>query len=131
MLSPVLAVVTNIDADHLANYGGDFARVRQAFDDFLHRLPFYGTAVLCIDDAEVAELAQRTPRGTVTYGTVEKADVRATCIVQQGARTRFDLHLPGRNAALAVDLADRFLERETPAEVRAGYTERMVRELTP
>jgi UDP-N-acetylmuramate--alanine ligase len=104
MLAPVLAVVTNIDADHLANYGGDFARVRQAFDDFLHRLPFYGTAVLCIDDAEVTALARRTPRSTLTYGTGADADVRASGIVQQGARMRFDLHLPGRAAAQAVDL---------------------------
>ncbi|WP_298149137.1 UDP-N-acetylmuramate--L-alanine ligase [Metallibacterium sp.] len=105
LLSPVLAVVTNIDADHLANYGGDFARVRQAFDSFLHRLPFYGTAVLCTDDAEVAALAQRTARGTVTYGTTATADVRASGIEQQGARMRFDLHLPGRNAPLPVDLS--------------------------
>ena len=104
LLSPVLAVVTNIDADHLANYGGDFARVRQAFDSFLHRLPFYGTAVLCTDDAEVAALAQRTARGTVTYGTTASADVRASGIEQQGARMRFDLHLPGRAAPLEVDL---------------------------
>lgn len=104
MLAPVLAVVTNIDADHLANYGGDFARVRQAFDDFLHRLPFYGTAVLCSDDAEVAALAQRTPRSVVTYGTGANADVRASAIVQHGPRMHFDLHLPGRDAVLAVNL---------------------------
>ncbi|MHB1616536.1 MAG: UDP-N-acetylmuramate--L-alanine ligase [Metallibacterium sp.] len=104
MLAPVLAVVTNIDADHLINYGGDFARVRQAFDDFLHRLPFYGTAVLCSDDAEVAALAQRTPRSVVTYGTAVNADVRASAIAQHGARMHFDLHLPGRDVVLAVNL---------------------------
>ncbi len=54
LLSPVVAIVTNIDADHLENYGGDFERVKKAFADFLHRLPFYGVAVLCVDDAEVA-----------------------------------------------------------------------------
>src|SRR3989442_11231199 len=57
MLNPVIAIVTNIDADHLENYGGDFAQVKKAFDDFLHRLPFYGVAVLCTDHAEVATLA--------------------------------------------------------------------------
>src|SRR5690348_18107362 len=67
LLSPVIAVVTNIDADHLENYGGDFAQVRKAFSDFLHRLPFYGLAVLCADDAEVAKLAKETPRNALTY----------------------------------------------------------------
>src|SRR5438445_2038172 len=68
MLNPVIAIVTNIDADHLENYGGDFAQVKKAFDDFLHRLPFYGVAVLCTDDAEVATLAAATTRRTLTYG---------------------------------------------------------------
>ena len=104
MLSPVLAVVTNIDADHLANYGGDFARLRDAFAQFLHRLPFYGTAVLCVDDAEVAALAQNTSRGVVTYGTAPQADVRASSIAQHGARMQFNLHLPGREDPLAIDL---------------------------
>ena len=93
-LNPLVAVVTNIDADHLENYGGDFARVQAAFDEFLHRLPFYGLAVLCIDDAEVAELAARTPRHLVTYGLSEAADVRATHVQQDGAAMRFTLHLP-------------------------------------
>ena len=94
MLNPVIAIVTNIDADHLENYGGDFAQVKKAFDDFLHRLPFYGVAVLCIDDPEVAELASTTTRRTLTYGTDKAADVRASRIVQDGRRMRFDLHLP-------------------------------------
>ena len=59
LLSPVIAIVTNIDADHLENYDGDFERVKKAFHDFLHRLPFYGVAVLCVDDPEVATLARR------------------------------------------------------------------------
>jgi UDP-N-acetylmuramate--alanine ligase len=94
MLNPVIAIVTNIDADHLENYGGDFAQVKKAFDDFLHRLPFYGVAVLCIDDAEVAELAATTTRRMLTYGMSETADVRASRIRQDGQRMRFDLHLP-------------------------------------
>ncbi len=93
-LNPLVAVVTNIDADHLENYGGDFARVQAAFDEFLHRLPFYGLAVLCIDDPEVAALAARTPRHLVTYGLGEAADVRATDVRQDGAAMRFTLHLP-------------------------------------
>ncbi|WP_295363759.1 UDP-N-acetylmuramate--L-alanine ligase [Arenimonas sp.] len=93
-LNPMVAVVTNIDADHLENYGGDFARVQAAFNEFLHRLPFYGLAVLCADDAEVAALAAQTPRHLITYGIREAADVRATDVVQHGACMRFTLHLP-------------------------------------
>ncbi len=104
MLNPVIAIVTNIDADHLENYGGDFAQVKKAFDDFLHRLPFYGVAVLCIDDAETAELAKRTTRRALTYGTDVQADVRASAIEQDGARMRFALHLPGRRKTVPVAL---------------------------
>ncbi|GAB1408485.1 UDP-N-acetylmuramate--L-alanine ligase [Thermomonas brevis] len=93
-LNPVVAIITNIDADHLENYGGDFERVKQAFSEFLHRLPFYGLAVLCIDDPEVAALAADTPRHVVTYGFSEDADVRAENVSQQGARMRFALCLP-------------------------------------
>jgi UDP-N-acetylmuramate--alanine ligase len=105
MLSPVIAVVTNIDADHLENYGGDFAQVKKAFADFLHRLPFYGLAVLCVDDDEVAELAKDTSRRMLTYG-IERADadVRATHLRQLGFEMYFDLHLPGMDGTLPVTL---------------------------
>ncbi|MGY3265926.1 UDP-N-acetylmuramate--L-alanine ligase [Lysobacter sp. HA35] len=93
-LNPQIAVVTNIDADHLENYGGDFAKVQAAFDEFLHRLPFYGLAVLCIDDDEVAKLAKNATRHVLTYGFSELADVRAENVVQQGARMRFTLCMP-------------------------------------
>ncbi len=93
-LNPQIAIVTNIDADHLENYGGDFAQVLAAFDEFMHRLPFYGLAVLCIDDAQVAALAERTPRHVMTYGFSEDADVRAEDVSQQGARMHFTLCLP-------------------------------------
>ncbi len=93
-LNPAVAIVTNIDADHLENYGGDFARVKAAFSEFLHRLPFYGLAVLCIDDAEVAALAANTPRHVVTYGFAADADVRAEAVSQQGGRMQFTLCLP-------------------------------------
>ncbi len=104
-LSPLIAVVTNIDADHLENYGGDFARVREAFADFLHRLPFYGLAVLCIDDPEVAALADLTPRQLMTYGTRADADVRASAIVASGERMHFNLHLPQTETVFEVSLA--------------------------
>jgi UDP-N-acetylmuramate--alanine ligase len=105
MLSPVMAVVTNIDADHLENYNGDFAQVKKAFRDFLHRLPFYGMAVLCIDDDETALLAQDTSRRMLTYG-IDKpgADVTATNVRQIGFEMHFDLHLPGMAGTLPVTL---------------------------
>jgi UDP-N-acetylmuramate--alanine ligase len=104
LLSPAIAIVTNIDADHLENYGGDFGRVRQAFSDFLHHLPFYGLAILCADDAETAALARQTPRNVMTYGESEGADVRAGNLRQQGFAMHFDLHLPKRDAPLPVTL---------------------------
>jgi len=94
-LQPVVAVVTNIDADHMQTYGGDFERLRQAFVEFLHRLPFYGLAVLCLDDPVVRELAADVPRPVLGYGTGENADVRATDLQQSGGRTRFRLVRPG------------------------------------
>ena len=95
LLNPVIAIVTNIDADHLENYAGDYGLVKQAFADFVHRLPFYGLAVLCADDCEVAELARATPRRALTYGLDDNVDVRASDVRQDGARMRFSLHLPG------------------------------------
>lgn len=93
-LSPLIAVVTNIDADHLENYGGDFDQVQAAFSEFLHRLPFYGLAVLCIDDPEVALLAEAMPRHVMRYGFSDSAEVRAADVAQNGAQTAFTLHLP-------------------------------------
>ena len=105
LLSPVIAAVTNIDADHLENYGGDFAQVKKAFADFLHRLPFYGLAVLCVDDEEVAKLARDTSRRVMTYGiTTNDADVRAANVRQNGFQMLFDLQLPGRAVPLPVTL---------------------------
>ena len=103
-LNPQIAVVTNIDADHLENYGGEFAQVQAAFEEFMHRLPFYGLAVLCIDDPEVAGLAEKTPRHVMTYGIHAEADVRAEDIRQQGASMHFTLCLPDATRT-AVELA--------------------------
>jgi UDP-N-acetylmuramate--alanine ligase len=104
LLSPVIAIVTNIDADHLENYDGDFERVKKAFNDFLHRLPFYGVAVLCVDDAEVAALARETNRRVLTYAIDAPADVRASNLRQDGSATEFTLHLPEGGPAVAVRL---------------------------
>jgi UDP-N-acetylmuramate--alanine ligase len=104
LLSPVIAIVTNIDADHLENYGGDFERVKKAFADFLHRLPFYGVAALCVDDAEVASLALETSRRVLTYGIDSAADVRASNLRQRAGATEFALHLPGAGPVVPVTL---------------------------
>jgi UDP-N-acetylmuramate--alanine ligase len=104
LLQATIAIVTNIDADHLENYGGDFGRVKQAFAEFLHHLPFYGLAVLCVDDPETAALARSTPRNVMTYGTGSEADVRAVNVRQDGGSMYFDLHLPRRQQPFAVTL---------------------------
>ncbi len=104
MLSPVIAIITNIDVDHLENYGGDFEQVKVAFEQFVHRLPFYGLAVMCVDDREVADLVARTPRRVLTYGIDNPADVRASAVRQDGARMHFDLHLPDQQEVHAVTL---------------------------
>ena len=100
----LVAVITNIDADHLENYGNDFSRVQAAFAEFLQRLPFYGLAVLCIDDPEVAALAAQTPRHVMSYGLSSNADVRAEDVVQDGPRMHFTLRLP-EGSSVPVTLA--------------------------
>ncbi|MCG5501421.1 UDP-N-acetylmuramate--L-alanine ligase [Ectothiorhodospira lacustris] len=103
-LQPMISVVTNIDADHLATYEGDFSRLRDTFLEFLHHLPFYGLAVLCVDDAEIRGLITRIGRPMLTYGIDHPADVHARELRPDGTRTHFDLHLPGRDQALPVTL---------------------------
>ncbi len=92
-LQPMLAIVTNIDADHLSTYEGDFNRLRQTFVEFLHHLPFYGEAVVCIDDVNVREVLPEITRQVRTYGIAsEDADVRAMNVSQQGRQMFFDIH---------------------------------------
>jgi UDP-N-acetylmuramate--alanine ligase len=122
-LTPVVAVVTNIDADHMETYGHDFNRLKQAFVDFLQHLPFYGRAVVCIDDANVREILSRVTKPVTTYGFSEDADIRAVNVRAEGAVMRFEavmrnggitrlpitLNLPGRhnvlNALAAIGVA--------------------------
>ena len=121
-LTPLVAVITNIDADHLENYGGDFSRVQAAFSEFLHRLPFYGLAVLCLDDANVRALAAGVPRHLVTYGHAEDADVRATDVRQEGPRTRFTLHLPDAQPfAVTLNLPGRHNAQNALAAAAIGW----------
>ncbi len=97
-LQPMLAVVTNVDADHMTTYDGDFSRLRQTFVEFLHHLPFYGLAVLCIDDREVRKILPEVTRRVTTYGFSDDADMRAVNIRQQGQRTYFSVRSAGRAA---------------------------------
>ena len=103
-LQPLIAVVTNIDNDHLGTHEGDFNRLRQSFVDFLHNLPFYGLAVLCADDAEVRGILARVGRPVTTYGIEEGADVRAVNVVRKGLQTEFDVIRPGRSQTLSISL---------------------------
>jgi UDP-N-acetylmuramate--alanine ligase len=88
-LQPIIAVITNIDADHMETYGHDFARLKQAFVDFVEHLPFYGMAMLCIDDANVREIMPRISKPICTYGLSEGAMIRAVNIRHQGGQMRF------------------------------------------
>ncbi len=112
-LQPMVAVVTNIEADHMGTYGGDFEKVKETFINFLHNLPFYGLAVLCIDDPSVREIMPLVSRPKLTYGFSEDADFRIENLSQRGGETRFEvyhretsnrlpitLNMPGRHNAL-------------------------------
>ena len=103
-LTPMVSVVTNIEADHMHTYGGDFERLKQTFIDFLHNLPFYGTAVMCIDDPVVAELTESVSRAVITYGFNKDADVRAENVRQSGMKTAFTVIRPGDRPDLDVEL---------------------------
>ena len=103
-LTPVIAVVTNIDADHMETYGHDFARLTRAFVDFVQRLPFYGVAVLCTDDPTVRLVRDAIVKLAVTYGLAEDAELRAVDVENAGGRMRFNAQ--AKDAPdLAVDLA--------------------------
>lgn len=138
-LSPLVAVVTNIEPDHLENYAGDFQLLQRAFVEFVHRLPFYGLAVVCIDDPVIRSLLPELGRPVLTYGFSEDAQVRASAAVfrQDGMqfvvsfpdqRTQtFSLHVPGRHnilnalAALAVGF-DLGLDVDHMTRALAGFS---------
>ena len=111
-LQPMIAIVTNIDNDHLATHEGDFSRLKQSFVEFLHNLPFYGLAVLCGDDEQVLGILEAVARPFVTYGFAPEADIRAVDVVRDGLRSRYSvlraghgplaitINLPGRHNVL-------------------------------
>ena len=103
-LAPMIAVITNIDADHMETYGHDFARLRQAFVDFTQRLPFYGAAVLCIDDAHVRSILPIVSKPVITYGFAADAQFRATGARPDGDRMRFTLERVNGTARAPLDL---------------------------
>ncbi len=103
-LQPMIAIVTNIDNDHLITHGGDFEALKRSFVDFLHNLPFYGLAVLCLDDREVASVLPRVGRPVVTYGIDSSADVRASAIERRGLTSTFSVARPDRVEPLAISL---------------------------
>ena len=88
-LQPIIAVITNIDADHMETYGHDFEKLKQAFVDFVEHLPFYGRAMLCIDDANVREILPRISKPVTTYGLSEGAQIRAVNVRHQDGQMRF------------------------------------------
>ncbi|CAM2149757.1 UDP-N-acetylmuramate--L-alanine ligase [Pararobbsia alpina] len=120
-LFPVIEVITNIDADHMDTYGHDFARLKQAFIEFTHRLPFYGIAVLCVDDPSVREILPFVSKPIIRYGFAQDAQVRATDVVARDGKMMFtvlreeatplkiELNLPGthnvQNALAAIAIA--------------------------
>jgi UDP-N-acetylmuramate--alanine ligase len=112
-LQPMVAVVTNIEADHMSTYGGDFENLKKYFVGFIHNLPFYGLAVLCIDDPVVREILPLVSRPKITYGFSKNADFRITNLSQKKETTEFEvqqrnkkkpikikLNMPGKHNAL-------------------------------
>jgi UDP-N-acetylmuramate--alanine ligase len=101
-LLPVMAVVTNIDADHMETYGHDFEKLKSAFVEFLHRMPFYGTAILCTDDAGVRSIVEQLARPVTTYGLEEGAQIRAVDVRAQEGQMHFIVQR--RNGVVLPDL---------------------------
>lgn len=138
-LQPVMAVLTNIDADHMGTYGGDFANLRAHFIEFLHRLPFYGLAVVCSDDPGVREILPEIGRQILTFGIDAEADIQGRLLRQEGKRTWFavagggsddwveyELNLPGKhnvlNALAAIAVAEELgIDRKTVARGLTGF----------
>jgi UDP-N-acetylmuramate--alanine ligase len=138
-LFPVIEVITNIDADHMDTYGHDFARLKQAFIEFTHRLPFYGIAVLCVDDPNVREILPFVSKPIIRYGLGAEAQVRAVNVEARDGKMHFTtlredakpldivLNLPGthnvQNALAAIAIA-------TELEVADADIQRALQEFT-
>ncbi|MDD5409830.1 MAG: UDP-N-acetylmuramate--L-alanine ligase [Methylobacter sp.] len=103
-LQPMMAIVTNIDQDHMATYEGSYQRLKDTFIEFLHHLPFYGLAVMCLDDEGIREILPEISKPVTTYGVHEDADVRAVNIKQKGMNTFFEVIRRGDYPSLRVTL---------------------------
>ncbi|RYZ83825.1 MAG: UDP-N-acetylmuramate--L-alanine ligase, partial [Moraxellaceae bacterium] len=103
-LQPMVAIVTNIDADHMETYGGDFSKLKKTFIEFLHNLPFYGLAVLCGEDPIVRDIIPEVARPILTYGFSDKCDFHAINIKQSPMFSEFDVVRPGHDKPLSVRL---------------------------
>jgi UDP-N-acetylmuramate--alanine ligase len=103
-LKPMISIVTNIDEDHMGTYENDFSRLKATFIEFLHRLPFYGLAVLCVDDPMVREILPQLSRSLITYGLSKDADFRTDSYTQSGMQTKFTVLRPKGQAPLDITL---------------------------
>jgi UDP-N-acetylmuramate--alanine ligase len=103
-LQPMVSVVTNIEADHMDTYGGDFQVLRRTFIDFLHNLPFYGVAVLCADDPELLDMMPEVGRTLLTYGFSGEADYRITDVEKKSLTTAFTVQRPAPAEPLRLEL---------------------------
>ena len=103
-LQPMVTVITNIEADHMETYGGDFSVLRRTFLEFLHNLPFYGVAVLCMDDPVIRDILPEVSRQVLTYGFHEEADYRITDMEPRGLSTAFTVERPAGAAPLPITL---------------------------
>ena len=103
-LQPMVAVVTNIEADHMATYGGDFENLKKYFVDFLHNLPFYGLAVLCIDDPGVKSILGKVSRPIITYGFSKKADYMVSGFKQIAGQIAFEVQRPDKKKPIKIKL---------------------------
>lgn len=123
LLQPVIAIVTNIDADHLSSYENDFERLKQAFIDFLQHLPFYGLAVMCIDDETVRDLVDQVARPVMTYGFNHDADVRGYNFRQEQMKSCFDVKLPDGSEMrqITLNLPGRHNAQNALAAVAIGW----------
>ncbi len=97
-LSPMISVVTNIEEDHMETYQGQYQNLEQTFIDFIHRLPFYGMAILCVDDANIRQMMPKLKRKVLTYGIEQDADVQGKAVVHEGLQSRFEVWLKGERA---------------------------------
>jgi UDP-N-acetylmuramate--alanine ligase len=120
VLQPVVAVVTNIDADHMDTYGHDFARLKEAFVNFVQRLPFYGVAVLCIDDANVRDILSSIAKPTVSYGLDPEAQLRAIDVAHAAGRMRFIATGGGADLPVELNLAGVHNVRNALAAIAVG-----------